>query len=413
MVRRVAPIDDPVHTDRRMSNSRFGPSIPWVLFFMVIVFIAVMPRLLISPLLLRISSDLGIGFDTASSFFLTTAFGFVVGLLCSGFVSQHMSHRTTVAVAVILVGVMTIVVAAIRSYLLFHAALAVLGWVSGLYPGSGLSSVTTIVADEHRGKALGIHESGPNLAFITAPVLAALLAPHIGWRGIMTGVGVTCILVGVAFAVYGRGDTSKGEPPHFENLSSLVKNRSFVLISVLFAVAATAALGVYSVLPTYLIVEHGLPERLVNGLIGASRVTAFASILSAGSLADRYGFKLVVLVVMGVTGVATLLLGVASGTLLLVAVFVQPMIVGGFFPVGFRAITDVISPKIRNLAVAMAIPVANLMGGGIAPPLFSAVGASGSFRPAFVVLGVVVIASVGILPFLHERRPAAADVPPS
>lgn len=387
-----------------MSHSRFAPSVPWVLFLMFMVFFGIFPRLLLSPLLLRISGDLGIGFDRASRFFLSASAGFVTGLLSSGFVAQRLTHRRTIAFSVALGGLMMIVLSRVHSVAFFHIVLAIMGWANGLYPGSGVASVTTIVPDAHHGKALAIHESGPNLAFITAPILSALLAPSIGWRGVMVVTGIAALLAAISFARFGRADTDRGEPPHFENISVLAKNRSFWVVSVLFTVAATAAMGVFSVLPTYLIVDHGLEESFVNTLIGVSRVTAFAAILSAGSIADRFGFKIVVSVVMVITGTVTLLIGAASGAVLIVSVFLQPMIVGAFFPVGLSALTSVAAPRLRNLAVAMAIPLANLVGGGISPPLLSAAGAGGGFRTAFVVLGVLIIASVGTLPLMERSR---------
>jgi hypothetical protein len=76
------------------------------------------------------------------------------------------------------------------------------------------------------------------------------------------------------------------------------------------------------------------------------------------------------------------------------------MIVGAFFPVGLGALTGAAPPRLRNLAIAMAIPPANFVGGGLAPPVLSSAGAAGNFRIAFVVLGALIGASVLLLPFL-------------
>lgn len=392
-----------------MSHQRFAPSVPWVLFLMFMVFFGIFPRLLLSPLLLRISQDLDIGFDRASRFFLTASFGFVAGLFSSGFIAERMTHRRTIVFSVALGGVMMILLSRVHSLPLFHGILVILGWANGLYPGSGIASVTAIVPDAHRGKALAIHESGPNLAFITAPILSALLAPAIGWRGVMVVVGVAAVVASVSFARFGKANLDRGEPPHFENVAVLVKNTSFWVVSFLFVIAATAAMGVFSVLPTYLIVDHGLEEGFVNTIIGASRVTAFVAILSAGSLADRFGFHAVVFTVMLITGTVTTLIGIASGPLLIVSVFLQPMTVGAFFPVGLSALADVAAPRMRNLAVALAIPLANLVGGGVAPPALSAAGANGRFQIAFVVLGLIIVASVASLPLVRRERSARPD----
>ena len=273
-----------------------------------------------------------------------------------------------------------------------------------LYPGSGIASVVALVPDAHRGKALGLHEIGPNLAFMAAPIAAALLVPTCGWRGLFMASGSLVVLMAGCFAVFGRASSEAGAPPNFSNLTELAGNLAFWTISALFAVGATAAFGVYSVLPTYLMADQGLDESLVNNLIGFSRISGTFAILAAGGVADRIGVRPVLALVLGVTGIATALLGLASGSLLLVAVFLQPAIIGAVFPVLLNALSEVTKPALRSLAVALAIPIANLAGAGLAPLVLSALGATGLFRAAFVVLGLGVVASLALVPFLGRRR---------
>jgi predicted MFS family arabinose efflux permease len=387
---------------------RFVQTLPWILFLMSMVFFGIMPRLLLAPLLLRISADLGMSYDRASLFFFTVSAGFVTGLFASGIVAQKLTHKWTIVVSVLLTGTALIVLSRVRSVALFHIVLYAGGLANGLYPGSGIASVTVIAPDVHRGKALAVHECGPNLAFIMAPIIAAALAPVIGWRGVALWVGLAAVAASVVFAAAGRASNSRGQAPSFRNIAALVRNRSFWVISAIFVVAFTAAAGVYGVLPTYLIVEHGLSERFVNNLVGASRITGFIAILSAGGLTDRFGFRPVVTVILIVTGAATLLLGISKGWLLLVSVFVQPAIVGAYFPVGLNALANATTPERRNLAIALAIPLANIVGGGLAPPLFTAAGARGWFPHAFVLVGILVVASIGLLPLMRPGKRAAA-----
>jgi MFS family permease len=140
----------------------------------------------------------------------------------------------------------------------------------------------------------------------------------------------------------------------------------------------------------------------VNNLVGASRITSFAAILTAGTLADRLGFRPVVTVILLVTGIATMMIGLFSGPLLIVGVFLQPMIVGAYFPVALNALSNVTTPNLRSLAVTLAIPLANLVGAGIAPPLLTASGARGLFPHAFVVLGLLIVISIALLPLMKK-----------
>lgn len=339
------------------------------------------------------------------------SFGYVSGLLLSGYIARALGHRWTIVVSIAGGGAAFVVLSLLHNPTLFHLVLLLGGFANGLYPGSGIASVVALVPDTHRGKALGLHEVGPNLAFMVAPIAAALLVPGWGWRGLFLASGSFVVLVAMVFAIFGRASEEAGAPPNFGNLFELARNPAFWTISALFVVGAIAAFGVYSVLPTYLINDQGLDERLVNSLIGFSRVSGTFAILAAGGMVDRIGVKPVLAIVLGVTGCTTALLGLASGPLLLVAVFLQPAIIGAVMPVLLNALSGATKPGIRSLAVALAIPMANLGGSGLAPLILSALGAAGMFRVAFVVLGAGVVASLALVPFLG--RHGSTPPPPS
>jgi NNP family nitrate/nitrite transporter-like MFS transporter len=368
-----------------------------VLFLTLVVYFGILPRLLLAPLLLRISETLGVTYDRASAVFLSGSVGFVIGLFSSGFIANRLHHRGTIALTILTVGTLLVTLSFVRSLVLFHLIFAALNWASGLYPGSGIASVNALAPRESRGIALAIHESGPNLAFLTAPILVAILAPSLGWQPLYRIVGGVTVLVGIAFAVFGRASNDRGQAPHFQNIAVFLRSGPFWIVSVMFVLAASGAMGVYSVLPTYLVVEHGLTEQVVNSLVGLSRVTGFASILLAGTMADRFGFVPVVVVVLGTTGLVTIAIGLASGFWLLAAVFLQPLLVGAFFPLGLTALSENSPPDAQNLAVALAIPLANLVGAGAMPPALAALGAAGHFRLGFVLLGAVTIAALILL----------------
>ena len=384
------------------TRTGFAAVLPGLFFLMLMVFLAMMPRMLIAPLLLRISADLGLPYDRASLFFLTSSAGFIVGLLTSGFVARVITHRWTIVSSLFISGLAFAYLSRTHDEASFHAVLFAGNLAVGFYPGSGIASVISLSPVERRGAALAIHECGPNSAFIFAPAAAAVFAPTGGWRGVMLTMGAISMAAALIFAAFGRAERGRGIPPNFGNLAELFRNRSFWIISVMFMAAATAAMGVYGVLPVYLVVEHGLPETFVNRIVGISRITGYAAILSGGVLVDRFGFRPVVTVVLAVTGAATVLLGLSSGRLLIAAVFVQPLVVGAFFPMALNALADVTAPQRRSLAVALAIPLANLVGAGVAPPLLTAAGAAGRFRGSFVLLGVLIAASLLLLPFMHS-----------
>jgi len=384
-------------------HSRFAPSLPSVLVLMLMIFFGMMPKTLLSPLLLRISNDLGISFDRASLFFLSSSAGFISGLLISGFLTRFFTHKWTIVTAILSTSLAAVILSMVHSELSFHLLIFAGSLALGLYPGSGITTVTSVAPEVHHGKAIAIHEIGPNLTFILAPIISAAFAPIIGWRGILLMVGTGGTAAAFLLAILGRFGNEHGEAPNFKNLAELAKNRSFWVISVLFTVGVAASMGVFSVLPTYLMVEQGLPEQFVNNLVGISRITGIAMLLIAGAFTDRFGFRPVITVILLVTGAATLLIGLGHGKMLIAGVFLQPLFVGAFFPVTINELTKVTVPERRSLAVALAFPISNLVGGGATPPLMAAAGARGMFTGAFLTLGFITMASVALLPLMSRK----------
>lgn len=385
-------------------QQRFSKVIPWILFLVLLQFTNVFPRYVLSPLLLRVTADFGVTFDVASAVFLTASLGFTTGLLASGFVSSWLAHRWTMVSAIALCGCSVLLLSMAQTIGQFHLLIFVVGFSNGLYPGSSIASVQKIAAPVHRGKALGLHEAGPNLALIAAPLIAALLAPSIGWRGIMRGIGIVALGSIVLFVLFGRASQERGEPPHFENLRMLARKRSFWLLSAVLVIAGTGAIGVFAVLPTYLVVDHGLTEQLANSMVGVGRIGAFGTMVLAGTLADRFGFKPVAAVIVVITGVASAFLGLTSGGVLLLFVIIQPTVVGAFFPVCWVALSDAVSVRARNLSVSLAMALSNIVAGGVSPRVLAAIGARGHFRIGFVVLGCLVVAGSLLLLLLPRRR---------
>jgi MFS transporter, NNP family, nitrate/nitrite transporter len=383
-----------------LQNQRFSTAVPSVLFLTMMVFFVVLPRYLVSPLLLRMADGFGLDYGSASMFFIFTALGFVAGLLVSGYVARLLTHRWTIVVAVGTTGVFLILLSLAQTLTQVQLMLFLSAFAGGLYPGSGIASVAALVPDHHRGKALAVHESGPNFGFIMAPLLSAAIAPFAGWRGVFMVTGFGAVVAATLFAKHGNGVPDTGLSPDFRGIRLFIRNRSFWVVTVLFSIAVTAAIGVYSVLPTFLMIDHGYSEQLVNTVVGVSRVTGFAAIFAAGILVDRFGFAAVVGTIFTLTGIVTILLGVLSGRHLLIAVFLQPLIVQAFFPVAVDGLTRVVPPEAQNLSIAFAVPITTMIGTGIVPRVMTTVGAAGHFGTGFVVLGACMIASLALLPLL-------------
>jgi NNP family nitrate/nitrite transporter-like MFS transporter len=165
------------------------------------------------------------------------------------------------------------------------------------------------------------------------------------------------------------------------------------------AFGAGASIGLYSIIPTYLVFERGLDQELVNTIVGVSRISGLIVLLFSGYLVDRFGAKKIVSAVVLATGIATAAIWARSRVILLVAVFVQPLLIASFFPAVLTAAARIAPRKFQNLTISLILPIGYGFGGGILPVLLGWLGDNATFALGFLVYGLILIAG-SALPFL-------------
>jgi NNP family nitrate/nitrite transporter-like MFS transporter len=271
---------------------------------------------------------------------------------------------------------------------------------AGLYLPSGIATLTGLVNPKDWGKAIAIHELAPNLGFVIAPLLAEALMGWFSWRGVLTVFGIASIIAGLLFVLFGKGGDFFGEAPSSSNLQNIVVEPSFWIMIVLFSFGIGASFGVYSMLPLYLVSEKGIERTWANTLLGLSRISTLVIVLLSGWVTDRLGAKQTLKAVFLANGLSTMILGLVSGSWMVILLFIQPMIATCFFPVGFAALTRVGSPRIKNVAVSFTASLGFLLGGGAIPAGIGLIGELGSFSLGFILLGALLFAGVILVQFL-------------
>ncbi|MCJ7545309.1 MAG: MFS transporter [Deltaproteobacteria bacterium] len=384
----------------------FRSHIPALLFLAGIFFLNFLARVILAPLLPAIEGDLHIGHAGAGSLFLFISLGYFVGLLGSGYVSSRFTHRRTIIISSMAIGVALLWISLSPTMVGIRWGLILLGLAAGLYLPSGIATVTSIVVSSRDwGKAIAIHELAPNLSIMAAPLIAEGLMLWFPWRGVIALIGAAAMVAGMAFIRLGKGGQSRGETPSPQTLRLLFAQPAFWVMMALFSLAIGASLGVYTMLSLYLVAERGFERSAANQLVSFSRLAGPVVVFAAGWMADKVGPKRALGGILLATGMATALLGLVRGAWIVPVMFLQPMLALCFFPAGFAALANIGPPDARNVAVSFSIAVAFLVGGGAIPAGIGMMGEKGSFALGFVLVGVLLVGGVIILRYLrfHEE----------
>jgi NNP family nitrate/nitrite transporter-like MFS transporter len=348
-------------------------------------------RVIFAPLMPAVVADLGIAHAQAGSLFFFISAGYCAGLLGSGLVSSHWDHRRTVAASAACAGVALLGVSLAQDLLSIRAGLLFLGTAAGLYLPSGLATLTSLVHPSARGRAVAVHELAPNLGFVTAPLLAEAFLFRFPWRVAPGFLGTVCLFAAVAYLWKGRGGEFRGEIPSPRTLRLLAADPAFWLLMALFTLGIGASLGVYAVLPLYLVAERGMEREWVNAMVAVSRISGLVAAFGAGWAADRFGPRRALQGAFFATGILTILLGVLTDAWVAAAVLLQPLAAVCFFPPAFAALSRLGPPEVRNVAVSLTVPVAFLLGGGAVPAAIAWLGDAGSFARGVILFGLLVL----------------------
>jgi NNP family nitrate/nitrite transporter-like MFS transporter len=364
---------------------------PSLLFLVGIFFLNFVSRIILAPLLPTIEKNLKIGHEEAGSFFFIISFGYCVMLLGSSSVSSRLNHRRTIALSAVTLGGALLFIGFTHELWLVRLGFFMLGMAAGLYLPSGIATLTELVNPKDWGKAISIHELAPNLGFVLAPLIAEMLLGWFSWQGIYTLFGIFSVLSGILFSIFGKGGKFRGESLNVSNLRIILKEPSFWIMMPLFSLGIGGTLGVFAMFPLYLVSERGMDQVWANTLVGISRISPVGIAILSGWVTDRLGPKRALKTIFLANGITVILLGLMSGSGMVVLIFLQPMLASSFFPPGFAVLSQIGESQFKSITVSLMMPVGFLVGGGAIPAMIGLIGQTSSFSTGFVILGGILL----------------------
>ena len=195
-----------------------------------------------------------------------------------------------------------------------------------------------------------------------------------------------------------------GQPPSPKNLRLILSNRSFWIMVAFFSAGIGASMGVYTMLPLYLVAEEGLERSFANALVALSRIAGLGAIYLAGWAADRMGLRRIMGVTFLATGMATILLGSLHGRWMIAPLFLQPMLVSSSFPAGLAALSKIAPPQMTNVVVSLSIAISYVFAAGVIPAGIGFLGEHGFFALGFILVGLLLLGFVILLKYLKFHQ---------
>jgi NNP family nitrate/nitrite transporter-like MFS transporter len=344
-------------------------------------------RIIFSPILPLIEDEFMVTHARASSIFMFQSIGYAAAMIVSGFYSGRIGFKRTIVFSFAVMACVCFSVPFAKVFPVFYLIAFIVGFSGGIYLPAIMPLIREHFAERDWGKTISIYDSAASVSIFIVPFIVLFLLKYFHWRGIFIVLGVALLIIAILFSL--MGEELKIDRPHKVVLKGLITRKSLWVMVTIMAFTMGANLGIYYILPLYLTKELFFGIGYANTLLGISRLGGVGVAILCGFLVDRFNLRKIVFILMIVSGVLTILLGVASTAVIGIVLFLQAIFITGIMPLGFVCIARLFDRETMSMAVGIIVPLSFLFGAGLIPYLLGLSGDLLSFRFGIIILGVL------------------------
>jgi MFS transporter, ACDE family, multidrug resistance protein len=369
----------------------------------------------VAPVLPQYARDFGVSISAAT--FVITAFALM--RLCfappTGMLVQKLGERRIYLTGLLIVALSTTACAFAHTYWQLLAFRSLGGIGSAMFTVSSLGLMIRISPQHARGRVAGMFSSAFLIGSVGGPLLGTLTA-GLGLSAPFLIYGIALLVAVVVVFVSLRHSALAAPAEHHVatvTLAIALRNRAYR--SALFSNFATgwSVFGLrIALVPLFVTEVFDRGPSMAGVALTTFAVGNVAAVIPSGYLSDRIGRRVLLIIGLTVSGLATLLVGLASSlTLFLTAAFVAGAASGIFSSPQQAAVADIIGNKSRGGTAVATYQMMSDVGAIIGSLAVGQIAQQVSFAAAFVISGVILLLAALGWVFAPETRPPAAPTP--
>ncbi len=349
-------------------------------------------RTILAPLLPLIEDALSINHAMAGGFFFAFSVGYTIALLGSGLTALRIGYKKSILLSFIILVLCYSALGLATSYRLFMTIMFFMGISSGFYLPCAIPLITAAFPRAHWGKAISVHETAAGFSILSLPFLTVLALRFIQWRTIFWVLAAACLAI--IFFLMAFLPDPRPLREQKDRLSVVLRRKEFWIIGALWVSCAMASIGIFNIVPLFLVKERGIAMDLANTIFGFSRAGGFVGQIAIGFILDRFAIKKLLYFLTLASGLATIGLALSQAYWLLVGMlFLQATFSVVFFPVGLMAIARVTRQSERSLFTGALMSFSSIIGLGLSSVMLGAVADVWSFQIGILALGILITLS--------------------
>jgi MFS transporter, NNP family, nitrate/nitrite transporter len=364
-----------------------GEALGFLFFLWSLWFFTFSGRIIFSPILPLIEDEFMVTHARASSIFMFQSIGYAAGLILSGFYGGRVGFKRSILFSFATLACVCFGIAFVRVFSVFYLLLFLNGLSTGVYLPAIMSLIREHFTERNWGKAISIYDSAASISIFSVPFIVLFLLNYFHWKGVFGVLGVALLIITILFSL--KGEELRINEPHKTVFKGLIMRKSLWVMVTIMGFISGANMGIYFILPLYLTKELSLSIGYANTLLGISRLGGVGVAILCGFLVDRFNLRKIMFVLMIVSGILTILLGMAPTAVIGFILLLQAIFVTGLMPISFVCITRLFDRETTSMAVAFITLSSSLLGTGLIPYLLGLSGDLLSFRFGIIILGVL------------------------
>ncbi len=363
---------------------------------------------IVPPLLPVLSVEWGM--NHTQSGMLETAYllGYIVVKIPAGVLSERYGARRVLAVGILGYAASTALMGLADGF----TAAILLRFLVGFFQGVHLPVANALLSDRFgpkQGRAIGFHESGPNVGNALAYPLAVAIASSLSWEWAFVLLSIPAFaLAAVTYALIRdepRG-AAKAQRAAFGDLRGHV--RLLAPLTLAYAAYCLCLQSLFVFTPSFLVEYQGMALATAGLLATVLPAAGFFAKVSSGFVSERLGRRATICGATLVTGITVGLLTAVRGDALIAATFVaMGLAVYVFSPVIYSTVTSSLPSGLKSVGLGVVTIFGNLVG-AFSTSLVGALIDAGGYRVALLSMSGVTLAVTAVTFLALGRRPTSS-----
>jgi MFS family permease len=372
-----------------------------LLLFWSLWYINFSAKSITSPLMPLIEDEFSLTHAMAGVLFFCFWVGNTVSVFCAGFLSLKIGYKRSILISFYGMTIAFILLRFSSSYMIFAAISFMLGLASGIYLPCGIPMLTAIFSRENWGKAISFHETAAGFSMLTVPFFVTFIIAVMNWKSVFFIMSGACLILAVILHVL--SPDPRPEKEEKSGMKNIVRRKDFWIMTILWSSCAIASMGIYNIIPLFLVKERGIQIEAANTIFGISRIGGFVAMISVGFIIDRFNLKKLLLILLMAAGISTMAIAVINVPWLLsIMLFLQATFSVVFFPAGLVAISKLTTLGERSVFTGILMSMSGIIGPGLSPIVLGAIADTWSFQAGILGSGLLITSACLLVRYLRE-----------